>query len=169
MTWSIEYNVFVLFSIQYMSEKPWLIMFYTVCRLPGVAVVRILSLSDNISNSWPWSVCADHSEVVSTVLSHRHIGWKIKINQAGLWVAITSWKQFNAGLGWKWICRKPPKEVWWSAFNFSYHIISDCSLSPMLSPYFSLHTFVVDWNIKYNRTEKKLRYRWKHFGFLRWA
>lgn len=24
----------------------------------------------------------------------------------------------------------------------------------MLSPYFSLHTFVVDWNIKYNRTEK---------------
>lgn len=124
MTWSIEYNVFVMFSIQYMSEKPWLIMFYTVCRLSGVAVVRILSLSDNISNSWPWSVCADHSEVVSTMLSHRHIGWKIKINQAGLWVAITSWKQFNAGLGWKWICRKPPKEVWWSAFNFSYHIIS---------------------------------------------
>lgn len=158
-----------MFSIQYMSEKPWLIMFYTVCRLSGVAVVRILSLSDNISNSWPWSVCADHSEVVSTMLSHRHIGWKIKINQAGLWVAITSWKQFNAGLGWKWICRKPPKEVWWSAFNFSYHIISFTFSNKMLSPYFSSHTFVVGWNIKYNRTEKKLRYRWKHFGFLRWA
>lgn len=155
-----------------MSEKPWLIMFYTVCRLSGVGVVRILSLSDNISNSWPWSVCADHSEVASTMLSHRHIGWKIKINQAGLWVAITSWKQFNAGLGWKWICRKPPRKFDEAPLIFhiiSYHIISFTFSNKMLSPYFSSHTFVVGWNIKYNRTEKKLRYRWKHFGFLRWA
>lgn len=122
MTWSIEYNVFVMFSIQYMSEKPWLIMFYTVCRLSGVGVVRILSLSDNISNSWPWSVCADHSGVVSTMLSHRHIGWKIQINQAGLCVAITSWKQFNAGLGWKWICRKPPRKF--DEAPLIFHIIS---------------------------------------------
>ena len=83
--WREALNILFLycFEFKHMSEKS--LANYVLHSVPSFwrrgCKNLIFIRQCQLSNSW--SVCADHSVVISTLLSYRHMDWKIKINQAG--------------------------------------------------------------------------------------